>query len=83
MHPHSTKIEIMVEGAFVEASGLVLHFQVAPSIRTRDLTYPHATEVVISDRLTEKCKHPALQCSVCFSPAGMSPEVFILLISLN
>lgn len=70
-------------GGFVEASGLVLHLQVVPSIRRRDPSYPHATEVAVNDMLSEKCKHPALKCRVCYSPAGMSPEVFTLLISLN
>lgn len=49
----------------------------------RDPSYPHATDVVFYDMLNEKFKHSALNCGVCVSPAGMSPDIFTLSNSLN
>lgn len=49
----------------------------------RDPSYHRAIEVVIYDMLNEKYKCSALKCRVCVSPAGMSPDIFTLLISLN
>ena len=81
--PRSSIPGITPEVGCAEASGPALHSQVARSLRKRDPTYPRATEAVVANRLNGKQQHPALQCWVCFSPAGMSPEVFILLISWN
>lgn len=65
------------------ASDLVLHSQVVLSMGRRDPSYHRAIEVVIYDMLNEKYKCSALKCRVCVSPAGMSPDIFTLLISLN